>query len=182
MDEAAVQAAVAKALEPVKLEFTSKLTKLETDHAAAMAKKDQELKDQAIKFKRDQIDAVFNAAIESKDIVPAVRNEFEALTGIGKDPNRVVDVDIATVQKFIKDHPNPEKSKGSMATRSGSGNSISGTSSQVLQFKARERVVANGGKASNFEDMHFATKQILESDQSLATAYFNDPNAAYQEA
>lgn len=172
MDEREVQQKIEAAVNQATINFSAQLDKLRAENQKVLDQKDAELKLQQVKFRRDQIDGAFNAAIESKAIEPSVRENFAALTKYDNDA-RTLDVELTTVHSFIKQHSKSVSTKPATGNGSGGdGEPTTGPASNVVKFRSAELAQKRGVKMGDWQGMQACTQEVLRGDKVLAEKYF----------
>lgn len=132
-------------------------------------------KEQAVKYKRAQIDERFNAAIEAKTLEPAKRESFVKLTKYDKDDASAMSLELSEVDAFIKDN-SKEPPKKTTATQQGEGSADDEAGlrpDQVVALRTRKAIIASRGNPADPKQWQKATVEVLKNDKKLADAYKN---------
>ena len=186
MDEAQVQAAIAKAVkeatDATTAKFTAELagikTKLDTSEADAA-----KARAQAHRF---AVLAPIEAGIAAGLINAAAKDKFTQLNQLADDA-KVMLTSAAQAEAFVKDAKDLPQFKGPGApkrTASGAANEEANftdmTTAQVVTFKVEQRVLATGDKITDFDALERAQRHVFSTDKHLAQQYFSDPQALYE--
>jgi hypothetical protein len=185
MDEAAVQAAIAKAVKEASEGLTTKFTAQVTDLTAKLETANSETVKARAAAHRFAVLAPFEAAIKAGIINAAAKDEFIRMRSIADD-KLVLDATPKLAEEFIDSYKDMKKFKGPGAPkRVAMGEdtdplSLKGRpTAEVMNFMVEQRVVKTGGKVNCFDDLEAASKYVLASNRDLALQYFADPQAPY---
>jgi hypothetical protein len=186
MDEAAVQAAIAKAVsdasEKVTAKFTSEVGELKTQ----LTKAQDETKKAQAQAHRFSVMAPFELAIKNGVINAAAKDQFVKMNCIDDDV-KVMSFSAKIAEDFIEGYKDIPKFKGpgaakrvSMGVANDPEALIGKTTAQAVTFHCEERIIKTGGKLDNFEDWERANRYVLGANKDLALQYFADPQALYE--
>ncbi len=184
MTEDEVKAMLKKQADELTANFTSALKAETTKIQAAADKQVADAQAAAAKDKaeshRSLIKAKFEAAVKSEALLPAKRESFYKFNRVDDDAV-VGTIKLEDVDAYITEYSDKTKlSRNKQQTQSGGGGADHAeTNALELSRRAEKLAVERGGKASNYDDVHAATKLVLSSDKKLAKAYFADPAGAF---
>jgi hypothetical protein len=172
-----VKEAVALATKPLteRLEVAEKSAKEANE---ALVKANDEKKKNAIKLKREQIDELFNVAIEAGGIEPKVREAFARLTRYDKKDEAIEEIEMKEVKDFIEENTDKvklaakKKEKEKLQTQAGAKDEDEGKPADVRLANRVKKVALSRGKDHNNVAVTTAiTLEILREDKTLAKAY-----------
>lgn len=181
MDEVEIKRLITASVQPLQDQL-----KIATDALSAANKAREEAekatKEQAVTFKRSQVDQLFNTAIEAKTLEPAKRESFVKLTKYDKDDLSVASLDLSEVQAYIKENSKAAP-KINATQNSGTGDDeVNLRPDQIVNLRAKKLILAKRGNAENFLEMQKAVREVLKTDKKLADAYKNADTEMTQEA
>jgi hypothetical protein len=171
-----IEGEVKKATDPLKAQLAA------SEERATNAEK--ATKEQAVKFKREQIDARFNAAIECGALEPSKRESYTKMTKYDKDDARALEVDLKDVDDFIKDNSKePTKLNAKKQTKEGSGGdepTHAKTNDLEVTRRAVARCIEMKQDPTKYECVVNATRHVLSADKKLAAAYMREPGGEFK--
>lgn len=173
MDEAEIKKLITASMEPLQAQLKIATDALGAANTAREAA-EKATKEQAVKFKRTQIDALFNAAIEAKTLEPAKRESFVKLTKYDKDDASVATLELTEVAAYIKEN-SKEAPKKLTATHAGTDSSDDEkdlSPAQIIRHRVRKVLTAKRIDQPSSAQYLRATRDVLEAaDKSLQKAY-----------
>jgi hypothetical protein len=173
MDEKEVQALIAASMKPLQDQL-----KLATDAATAanVAREASEkaAKEQSIKFKREQINSLFNAAIEAKTLEPAKRESFIKLTKYDKDDAATVSLELTEVSAYIKDNSKAPPKVTATSVGKSADDEKDLKPAEIIRHRVRKVFAAKRIENPTSQQYIRATRDVLEvADKALVSAYKN---------
>lgn len=182
MTDDEIKALVTASVKPIQEQL-----KIASDALAASEKARAEAetatKAQAVKFKREQVDALFNAAITATALEPAKRESFVKLTKYDKDDVAVMSLDLTEVAAFIKDNSKVVKAARNTKDGDGGANDEVGLKpGEIIRLRATKLLAAQKITEPNSQQIIKASMQVLRSaDKKLQLAYKDADNEVYSE-
>jgi hypothetical protein len=181
MDEAAVKAAIEKAVGDATAKFTAQIDGLKTQLSAA----NDETKKAKAETHRQQVLAPLDAAIKDGTLNAAARDQFINTFAVADDA-AVFKVTTKTTEEFVDSVKDIAKFKGpgkrSQKVVSKAEDEIpqGATNAEAMTFVKDRRILATNGKLENFEDQERAHLHVLRANKYLASRYFDDPQGKYE--
>lgn len=132
-------------------------------------------KEDALKFKRQQITDRFEVAIKAGAIEPKVREKFGKLTGY-EAGERANDVTLESVDEFIKEHAKPVTARSKPATAGGAAEADEAAEAKLsaaekVVHRARKLCFSRNQNPTNFDHYNAAVVEVLKADPELGEAY-----------
>lgn len=138
---------------------------------------ENQLKSDKINTKRHELKALFERAIQAREIVPAIRESFTKVYRTDDD-DFLERLNMDDARAFIKAN-SIAKQEPVMMSRQHSDDT-SGTNAEVVTTMAQRENVARGYKADDAMALVESTKALFRRNPVLAAAYFNEPDAAFK--
>lgn len=122
---------------------------------------------------RKAILEMFEDAVRSKKILPAVRERFLRRFKIETDDTGVMMIPLGDVEGYIRENPNPFLKASTAITASGDPDEIpsGGLPDRELMARARRLCRDRGKNPENWEDLKAAGIAIMRADPQLAERY-----------
>lgn len=174
MDEAEVNKLITAGLKPLQDQLKVSADALEASNKARLAA-ETETKAQAVKFKRTQIDALFNAAIEANTLEPAKRESFVKLTKYDKDDTAASSLELTEVAAYIKENSKAPPKVTATHGGGGRGDDEAGLKpAEIIRHRVRKVLAAKRIDVPNSQQYSKATCEVLDAaDKTLKEAYKN---------
>jgi hypothetical protein len=186
MDEAAVQAAIAKAVKDASEGLTTKFTAQVNELTTKLSTAEAETKKAQATAHRFAVLAPLEAAIKSGELNAAAKDKFITFNGL-TDDTKVMLTTVAQAETFVKDAKEMPQYKGPGAPKRGKTTEAEDTAkftemstAEVVTFRVHERVLKLGEKITDFDALERAQRYVLSADRHLATQYFANHAAQYE--
>lgn len=149
--------------------------KVEDAAATRLAEEQKGRKEDALKFKRQQITDRFEVAIKAGAIEPKVREKFTKLTGYDAG-ERASDVTLDSVDEFIKENSKPVKASAKPSTAAGGASEDDAAEAKMcaadrVVHRARKLCFSRNQNPAKFEHYNAAVVEVLKADPELGEAY-----------
>ncbi|CAB4164996.1 hypothetical protein UFOVP820_2 [uncultured Caudovirales phage] len=131
-----------------------------------------------LEVKRADVAALFERAIVAREIVPAVRESFSKVYRLEEDAF-LERVSLDDAKAFIRANAISKKQETTLMSRQ-NGDEMNGTNAEVVNQLARQENVARGFRSDDAIAIVESTKAVFRRNPQLATAYFNEPDAAHK--
>lgn len=134
---------------------------------------DARIKNEKVTAHRAKIKEKFDSAVTEKRIQPKIRERFYNRFEIESD--EVLKIDLATVDEYINENPNPLAPRLNTFGNTGDTVSVGATADAEALVKAREYIRANGGNVHDPQALVKAGIALFQRDKNLAERYRNLP-------
>lgn len=188
MDDAAVQAAIDKAVKKATEDLSTKFTAQVSELNTKLASSEAETEKARAAAHRFAVLAPIEAGIKSGLVNAAARDQFKKLHGVDDD-KLVMKATVAMADEWIAEVKDVPKFKGPGETKKKVLNTAETddpaklatmTRADVVTFYVEKEVRAMGGKVTVFADLEAANKRVLARNRDLALQYFDDPSKLYE--
>lgn len=166
-----------QALNELRAQFTSLSTLVESvkaDNAKlseALRDRDEKLRKQSVEAHRNALKALFESAVKSTSILPAVREQFERIYNLSDD-DAVMRVTAEQAQAFIDAHPNKDRKAAFTSANGTSDQPYEGDDPDAeLVVRANALLKERNEKASDPVAFTRAMQDALRADKSLGERY-----------
>lgn len=131
-------------------------------------------KEDALKYKRQQITDRFEVAIKAGAIDPKVREKFSKLTGY-ENGERAEEVTLESVDEFIKEHAKPVKASARTTAAGGAEEEDAAeaklSAAEKVVHRARKLCFSRQQDPTKFDHYNAAVVEVLKADPDLGEAY-----------
>lgn len=152
------------------------MSRVDTAEQRARTAEDQ-LKSDRLDSKRSELKALFERAIQTREIVPAVRESFTKVYRTDDD-DFLERLNLDDAKSFIK--ANSTKKQETVLMSRQTSDEMGGSNAEVVTAMAQRENVSRGYKADDAMALVESTKVLFRRNPQLAAAYFNEPDAAFK--